>query len=65
MKETKSIKFTKATITQDKETKDFMVEEILKDESLVYNLTDKLKEYCNIEGLTIQIGKVADVPSEE
>lgn len=66
MKETKSIKFTKAIITQDEETKDFMIEEILKDEtSLVYNFSDKLKEYCDIEGLTISIGKVADVPSEE
>ena len=61
----KSLKFAKATITQN-EDGDFIVEELKKDESVVTNLTKKiLGEFLGLEGLEISIGKKTETSSEE
>lgn len=62
--ETKSIKFSRATITQN-EDGDFIVEEVKKDDSVVTNLTNKLLEFVDIEGLDISISKKQETISEE
>lgn len=59
-----SLKFSKATITQN-EDGDFIVEEIKKDDSIVTNLTKKLLEFVDMEGLDISIGKKTETISEE
>lgn len=63
--ETKSIKFSKAVISRDEETGDFIVEEIKKDDTIVTNLSNKLLEFVGLEGLTIAISKNTDTISEE
>ena len=61
----KSLKFTKATITQN-EDGDFIVEELKKDETVVTNLTKKiLGEFLGVVGLEISIGKKTETSSEE
>ena len=62
--ETKSLKFSKAMISR-KEEGDFIVEEIKKDETVVTNLTNKLLEYLDIDGLDISISKKTETTSEE
>ncbi|WP_252225023.1 MULTISPECIES: hypothetical protein [unclassified Clostridium] len=44
---------------------DFIVEEIKKDEAVVTNLTNKLLEYLDIDGLDISISKKTETTSEE
>ena len=62
--ETKSLKFSKAMISRNEEG-DFIVEEIKKDETVVTNLTNKLLEYLDIDGLDISISKKTETTSEE
>lgn len=59
-----NIKFSKATISRN-EDGDFIVEEVKKDETVVTNLTNKLLEYLDVEGLDISIGKKTETISEE
>ena len=61
--ESRSLKFSKATISM--EGNDFILEEVKKDDSIVTNLTNKLKEYVGIEGLEISIMKKSETASEE
>jgi hypothetical protein len=62
--ETKSLKFSKATIGRNEEG-DFIVEEIKKEDTVVTNLTNKLLEYLDIDGLEISISKKTETNSEE
>ena len=62
--ETKSLKLSKAMISRNEEG-DFIVEEIKKDETVVTNLTNKLLEYLDIDGLDISISKKTETTSEE
>lgn len=62
--ETMSLKFSKATISKD-ENGDFIVEEIKKEETVVTNLSRKLEEYLDMEGLDISISKKKETVSEE
>lgn len=62
--ETRSLKFNKATISRD-DNGDFIVEEIKKEETVVTNLTNKLLEYLDVEGLEISISKKKETVSEE
>jgi hypothetical protein len=63
--ETKSIKFTKATITRDDEAGDFIIEELKKEDTVVTNSSNKLLEFVGLEGLTINISKNTETTSEE
>jgi hypothetical protein len=62
--EIRSLKFKSATISID-ENGDFIVEEIKKDDSVITNLTKKLHEYVDIDGLEISITKKSETISEE
>lgn len=64
-KESQTLSFSKSMITIDDKTGDFIIEETVKEGINVYNLTNKLKEYCGIEGLSIRINKDAELVSEE
>lgn len=64
MKKSTTLKFTNACITKD-ENGDFIITETSKDEDKVYSLTAKLEEFLNVEGISLQMGKVEDIPSEE
>ena len=63
--ESRSLKFSKATITRDGETGDFVIEEVKKDDIVVTNLSNKLDEYIGIDGLEITISKKTETISEE
>lgn len=58
------IKIRKCLYKQN-EDGDFIIVETTKDNEKVYNLTEKLNEFLEIEGVTLQMGKVEDFPSEE
>lgn len=62
--ETRSLKFSKSTISLNDEG-DFIVEEIKKDDIIVTNLSEKLKEYLGVDGLEISISKKTETISEE
>ena len=62
-KESRNISYQKATITEENGI--FMITEYLKDETKVYNLTDKLKEYVNVDGLSLKIAKDTELVPEE
>jgi len=63
MKETRNISFAKATITE--EEGEFIITETVKDDTKVYNLTEKLREWVGIEGVSLRLTKDSEVPSEE
>jgi hypothetical protein len=63
MKESRSVSFKNATLTVNGDV--ITVEEISKDSSSVYNLTNKLREFDGVEGLNITIKKDTELPSEE
>lgn len=65
MKENKSISFSKATISIDNDTNELIIQEVGKDETKVYNLTQKLSEWVGVEGINLKISKDSDLPSEE
>ena len=62
-KENKSIKFTNACIT--KEDDKYIITETTKDDTKVYNLIDKIDEFLDIEGISLQMAKTTEIPSEE
>ena len=64
MKKSTTLKFTNACIDKN-ENGEFIIVETMKDGEKTYNLSEKLNEFLNIEGVTLQMGKVEDFPSEE
>lgn len=64
MKKSTTLKFTNACITKDDEG-NFIITETAKDDLKVYNLSEKLEEFLDVEGISLQMGKVEDIPSEE
>lgn len=63
MKKATNYKFTNACITCEDGV--FTIEEASKDEVKVYNLTEKLEEFIGVEGISLQISKTEELPSEE
>ena len=63
MKKATNYKFTNACITCEDGV--FSIEETSKDEVKVYNLTEKLEEFIGVEGISLQISKTEELPSEE
>nr|DAJ80642.1 MAG TPA: YonK protein [Caudoviricetes sp.] len=63
MKKATNYKFTNACITCEDGV--FTIEETSKDEVKVYNLTEKLEEFIGVEGISLQISKTEELPSEE
>lgn len=63
MKKNTAYKFTNACITCEDGI--FTIEETTKDEVKVYNLTERLEEFIGVEGISLQIAKTEDMPSEE
>lgn len=62
-KENKSIGYSKATITE--ENGEFIITETTKDEQKVYNLSEKLREWVEIDGVSLTIKRDLEIPSEE
>jgi hypothetical protein len=62
--ESKSLTFSKAMISRNEEG-DFIVEETKKDSVVVTNLTNKLLEFLDIDGLNISITRKKETISEE
>lgn len=63
MKRGMNYKFTNACITVEDGV--FTITETSKDEEKVYNLSERLEEFIGVDGISLQIAKVEDVPSEE
>lgn len=63
MKENRSIGFSKATITE--EDGNFIITEVTKDEQKVYNLSEKLREWLEVDGVSLTIKRDLEIPSEE
>ena len=63
MKKATNYKFTNACITCEDGV--FTIEETSKDEVKVYNLNEKLEEFIGVEGISLQISKTEELPSEE
>lgn len=64
MKRTENLKFTNACITKNEEG-EYIITETKKDEELTYNLTNYLNEYCDVENISLTLGKTEDIESEE
>lgn len=64
-KESKSIKITNGCITLDVESGDYIVEEVSKNDTKVYNLTKILDDFINVDGVNLQISKTTEMISEE
>ena len=64
LKKSTILKFSNASISKNEEG-DFIITEISKDSEKTYNLTDKLNEFLDVEGVNLQMGKTEDFPSEE
>ena len=62
-KEVKSLGFSKAVITE--ENGDFIITECTKDETLVYNLSEKIREWVGIEGIALTLKQDKLLNSEE
>ncbi|HDK7176587.1 TPA: YonK family protein [Clostridium botulinum] len=62
-KENKTLKFSNACITKDNGI--YIITETTKDEEKVYNLSEKLDEFLEIEGISLQMAKTSELPSEE
>lgn len=63
MKKATNYKFSNACITCEDGI--FTIEETSKDEVKVYNLTERLEEFIGVEGISLQISKTEEMPSEE
>ena len=63
MKKATNYKFSNACITCEDGV--FNIEETSKDEVKVYNLTERLEEFIGVEGISLQISKTEEMPSEE
>lgn len=64
MKRSENLKFTNACISKNEEG-EYIITETKKDEELTYNLTNYLNEYCDVENISLTLGKTEDVESEE
>ena len=64
LKKSTILKFSNASISKNEEG-DFIITEISKDSEKTYNLTEKLNDFLNVEGVNLQMGKIEDFPSEE
>lgn len=64
-KESKSIKITNGCITLDVKSGDYIVEEVSKNDTKVYNLTKILDDFINVDGVNLQISKTTEMISEE
>jgi len=67
-KKSMSTKFTKAIITEEEVNgkKQLILTEYLKDETKVYNLTEEIVKFLDIEGIALTIATDAElVPIEE
>jgi len=62
-KEVKSLGFSKAVITE--ENGEFVITEYTKDETLVYNLSEKIREWVGIEGVALTFKQDKLLNSEE
>lgn len=63
-KESKNLSFSKATITFEEDGR-ILITEYLKDQTNVYNLVERLKEYDKVEGISLKLSKDLEIPSEE
>lgn len=62
-KENKSIKFSNACITLEDGL--YKIVETTKDEIKTYTLNDILDGFLDIEGISLQMAKTTEIPSEE
>lgn len=62
-KESKSLGFNKAIITE--EDGEFILTEYTKDETIVHNLTDKIREWVGIEGIALVLKQDKIIGSAE
>jgi hypothetical protein len=62
-KESKSLGFSKACITEEDGV--LIITETTKDSTNVYNLSDKIKEWIGIEGISLVLKKDSEIVSEE
>lgn len=60
-KRTKTETFKNAIIDMD----DMTITETFKDDSKTYNIMDILKEWDNIDGVSLTIKRDAEIPSED
>jgi len=56
--------FSKSTLSKNANG-EYIVEEINKDDSKIYNLTKELDKFIGYEGLSINISQDVIIPSEE
>lgn len=63
MKDSRSNSFSKAVITMDEETGDFIIEEISKEESIITNLSEIIKSWIGLDGLSLTIKRDVIPPS--
>lgn len=63
MKKSESIKFANACITLEEGV--YKITETKKEDVFVYNLTDVLGSYLDVENISLQLGKTEDIESEE
>ncbi|WP_075810082.1 hypothetical protein [Clostridium perfringens] len=62
--ESRGIRFSKSEITLD-ENGDFIVTEYKKDDTIVTNLSNKIREFIGLEGVDISFGQKSETESEE
>ena len=63
MKESKNIKFTNATITLEDGV--YKITEFTKDAEKTYNLSERLEEFIDVDGISLQITKTEDIAPDE
>lgn len=59
MKETKNYKFINACITE--EDGKLLITESAKDGDKIYDLSARLEEFINVEGISLQLGKTSEI----
>lgn len=62
-KKTSNYKFTNSCITLEDGM--YILTETTKDEEKVYNLSEILGEFNNVEGVSLQISKTEELPSQQ
>ena len=62
--ESKGLRFSKCEIEID-ENGDFIVTEYKKDETIITNLSNKIREFIGLEGVDISFGQKSETESEE
>ncbi|MFC0903842.1 hypothetical protein ACFHWD_03940 [Clostridium sp. MT-14] len=63
-KSTNKISFSKATLSKN-DKGEYIVEEINKDDSKIYNLSKELDKFISYEGLSINVSQDCVIPPEE